>query len=274
MFYVTWDFPVKSSHASPAPEPFMLLVNPWRLTLLVIIPGCATRFMMDKMKTRALLRSRSMRLMVPLVFCVFVIVPPQTYFEIVEKLGFTGSFGEFYGKYATASGGWGIITPTYNHLWFVAYLFIYTLLIVGIGPLLKRMPRQLAGLATGLAIILIPFLFLFATPRFPGADVRGDACAGRRLVWPCREFLGVPVRLCDRQARSLLRILPAHRLADAGHRARGLGEAGNGSLWRLRNDRAAGRRRANRMTGPSRRKDASLPKSSRTQRCRSEGRGV
>ncbi len=69
----------------------MLLLNPWRLTLLFIISGCATRFMLDKMKTGAFLRSRAMRLMVPLVFCVLVIVPPQTYFEIVEKLGFSGS---------------------------------------------------------------------------------------------------------------------------------------------------------------------------------------
>ncbi len=41
----------------------------------------------------------------------------------------------------TASGGWGVITPTCNHLWFVAYLFVYTLIIVGVGPLLKRLPR-------------------------------------------------------------------------------------------------------------------------------------
>lgn len=166
MFYVTWGFHVKSSHASSAPEPLMLLLNPWRLTLLFVISGCATRFMMDKMKTGAFLKSRTSRLLIPLVFCVFVIVPPQTYFEIVEKLGFSGSVGEFYGKYVTASGGWGIITPTYNHLWFVVYLFIYTLLILGIGPLLKRMPRQLAVLGSGLPVIVIPFLFLFAARAF------------------------------------------------------------------------------------------------------------
>ncbi len=166
MFYVTWGFHVKSSHASTAPEPFMLLLNPWRLTLLFIISGCATRFMLDKMKTGAFIRSRTTRLMIPLLFGVFVIVPPQTYFEIVEKLGYSGTFGEFYGRYATASGGWGIITPTYNHLWFVLYLFIYTLIVAGVGPLLKRMPRHLAGLATGLPVILIPFLLLFACRAF------------------------------------------------------------------------------------------------------------
>ncbi len=91
MFYVTWGFHVKSSHASRAVEPLMLLLNPWRLTLLFVISGCATRFMLDKMKPGAFLASRTARLLVPLVFGMFVIVPPQTYFEIVEKLGYSGS---------------------------------------------------------------------------------------------------------------------------------------------------------------------------------------
>jgi len=161
MFYVTWGFHVKSSHASSAPEPFMLLLNPWRLTLLFVISGCATRFMLDKMKTGTFLGARSSRLLIPLLFGMFVIVPPQTYFELVEKLGYTGSFGEFYGKYATASGGWPLAAPTWNHLWFVVYLVVYTLLIAGVGPLLKRIPaRIMAPLAKGLPIILIPFLFL------------------------------------------------------------------------------------------------------------------
>jgi hypothetical protein len=97
-----------------------------------------------------------------------VIVPPQTYLEVVEKLGFSGGFGEFYGKYATASGGWApggetLITPTYNHLWFVAYLFVYTLLIVPVGPLLKRAPRWLAPLAKGAPMVVLPWIFLVAT---------------------------------------------------------------------------------------------------------------
>ena len=193
MFYVTWGFHVKSSHAGPAAEPFMLLLNPWRLTLLFIISGCATRFMLDKMKAGAFVGSRTVRLFVPLVFCMLVIVPPQTYFEIVEKLSYAGSPTEFYGKYITASGHWGIVTPTWNHLWFVAYLFIYTLLIVGIGPLLKRLPRQLVGLATGLPIIVIPFLFLLVIrttlePVFEETHALFDDWYAHALYFPAFLF--------------------------------------------------------------------------------------
>jgi len=194
MFYVTWGFHVKSSHAGPAAEPLMLLLNPWRLTLLFVISGCATRYMLDKMKTGAFVASRTGRLLVPLVFCMFVIVPPQTWFEIVEKLGYAGSPVDFYGKYVTASGGWGIITPTWNHLWFVAYLFVYTLLIVGIGPLLKRLPgRFLAPLAKGLPLVVLPFLFLLLTrltlePMFGETHALFDDWYAHALYFPAFLF--------------------------------------------------------------------------------------
>jgi peptidoglycan/LPS O-acetylase OafA/YrhL len=168
MFYVTWGWHVKSSRAGPAMEPLMLLVNPWRLTLLFLISGVATRFMLDKMRPGAFLGARSGRLLIPLTFGMFVIVPPQTWFQIVENLGYSGSVVDFYRHYVTASGDWRpggerLITPTWNHLWFVAYLFVYSLLVIPIGPLLRRLPARFAApVISGPLLILTPFLFLFA----------------------------------------------------------------------------------------------------------------
>ena len=137
MFYVPWGFHVKSPHPVAALEPLMLVTNPWRLTLLFLVSGAATRFMADKLSAGGLAKARTARLLPPLLFAVFVIVPPQTYYEIVEKLGYSGSVLDFYGKYVTASGHWRpdgepLITPTYNHMWFVAYLFIYSLILAGL----------------------------------------------------------------------------------------------------------------------------------------------
>ena len=47
MFYVSWDFHVKSVHAGPFIEPVMKLVNPWRMSVLFIISGVALRYAMD-----------------------------------------------------------------------------------------------------------------------------------------------------------------------------------------------------------------------------------
>jgi hypothetical protein len=54
-----------------------------------------------------------------------VIVPPQSYLGVVEKVQYAGSYGEFFGLYLTAYEGFCrdgdcLIMPTWNHLWVVA----------------------------------------------------------------------------------------------------------------------------------------------------------
>jgi glucan biosynthesis protein C len=174
MFYVTWDFHVKSSRASDAIEPLMLLTNPWRLTLLFVVSGAASRFMADKMNVGQFTWARMGRLSPPLLLAFFVIVPPQSYYEIVEALQAVGQqlagnamLDNFYVKYATGSGNWCdadgcLFTPTYNHMWFVAYLILYTLALVVLLPLLRRLPKAFAWLLAGPGLLLTPWLFLFA----------------------------------------------------------------------------------------------------------------
>ena len=85
MFYVSWDWHVKSSRANGALEPLMMLTNPWRLTLLFLISGAATRYMADKMGPWTFTRARMGRLWPPLLLAVFLVVPPQTYYEVLES---------------------------------------------------------------------------------------------------------------------------------------------------------------------------------------------
>ena len=176
MFYVTWDWHVKSSRASEAIEPLMLLTNPWRLTLLFLISGAATRFMADKMSVWSLTGARMGRLWPPLLLAVFVIVPPQSYYEIVEALQampaalaaqYPLALDNFYVKYATASGNWCdadgcLTTPTYNHMWFVAYLILYTLALIPLLPLLRRIPKAVSVLIAGPFIVITPWLVMAA----------------------------------------------------------------------------------------------------------------
>ena len=48
MLYVSWGFHIKSAHRIAALEPLMLVLNPWRLSLLFLVSGVATRFMLRK----------------------------------------------------------------------------------------------------------------------------------------------------------------------------------------------------------------------------------
>lgn len=174
MYYVTWDWHVKSPNASHAAEPLMLLVNPWRLGLLFLVSGVATAYIAARMSPGPLARSRAARLLVPLVFAMLVIIPPQSYLEVVEKAGWQGGYLEFWGRYLRADrsfcrGADCLIVPTWNHLWFVAYLLVYTL---ALAALLRFAPRAV-GAATralerwlsGWGLLLVPFLYL-AAARF------------------------------------------------------------------------------------------------------------
>jgi glucan biosynthesis protein C len=181
MYYVTWDWHVKSPFASGTLEPLMLLMNPWRLALLFLVSGAATAFIAARLAPGKLARSRSIRLLVPLVFGMLVIVPPQSYFEVVEKLGYADGFGAFYARYLGADhsfcrGKDCLILPTWNHLWFVAYLWAYTMaivLVLRLAPAAReRSVRFLARALTGWGVLLWPWFVLavvriFLVGRFP-----------------------------------------------------------------------------------------------------------
>ena len=179
MYYVTWDWHVKSPYAGDAIEPLMILSSPWRLGLLFMISGVATAFMLKKIRVGALLRQRSWRLLVPLVFGMLVIVPPQAYFEVVEKVAYKGGYGEFMRLYVTGYHGFCrgddcLDLPTWNHLWFVAYLWVYTMVIGGIawamgGARLQACSDALGRLLTGWKIIVLPVMVL-TIARFALAD--------------------------------------------------------------------------------------------------------
>lgn len=171
MYYVSWDWHVKSPVASPAIEPLMLLVNPWRLGVLFLVSGAATAFMLAKLAPGALARSRSWRLLVPLVFSMVVIVVPQSYFEVVEKGGYTGSFWEFWGRYLRADrtfcrGADCLVVPTWNHLWFVAYLWVYTMALAAVlawkPGFRERAERRLEAALAGWRLLVLPTLVLAA----------------------------------------------------------------------------------------------------------------
>jgi len=148
MYYVTWDWHVKSPAASRAIEPLMMLSSPWRLSLLFLVSGVATAYLLERKGTKGFFGQRSIRLLVPLIFGMAVIVPPQSYLEVVEKVGYPGTYTEFWGLYLTGYHGFCkgadcLRLPTWNHLWFVVYLWVYTLVLyVGV----RWVPRFVPGL--------------------------------------------------------------------------------------------------------------------------------
>ena len=135
MLYVPWSFHVKSDYrGGPGLTALMLASNPWRLPLLFVISGAATAFMARGLGRGALAWQRGKRLLIPLVFGMVVVVVPQVYFEVSEAGRYSGGFMAFWGRYLHGDQSFHTPIPTWNHLWFVAYLLVYTLIVVVLAP--------------------------------------------------------------------------------------------------------------------------------------------
>ncbi len=151
MLYVAeWDWHLKSSYLSEALQVPMLMVNRWRMDLIFLISGISTAFMLSRSGVRKFLKERSYRLLVPLVFGVLVVVPIQPYCQgvangLVEP-GFLAFLGRYYTGYpwpAKAFDGWQY-GFTWNHLWYLPYLYFYTLVILVLQkPLATRLGQAL-----------------------------------------------------------------------------------------------------------------------------------
>jgi hypothetical protein len=214
MLYVSWEFHIKSAHRVTALEPLMLVLNPWRLALLFLVSGVATRFMLLKYTVGPLLGARSTRLLVPLIFGMLVMVPPQAYLQIVESLGYPAGFLDFYARHYFAFGpqfcdpGPCIVLPTWNHLWFVAYLWVYTIalgaVLIAAPGLLGWIERRLVSALSGVLLLIVPSAALAAyrlalLPSFPPTHAclaigtttrftRQPSCWA--LCWRARKYSG------------------------------------------------------------------------------------
>lgn len=180
MYYVTWGWHVKSPFASHAIEPLMVLSSPWRLSLLFFVSGCATAFLHSK-SAAGFVRSRTQRLLIPLALGLWVIVPPQSWAEVTEAVGYHGGYLHFMSLYAQGYGGFcrdGCLRiPTWNHLWFVAYLWCYTMVAalawrVVPRAAIDRWSAALARVLRGPGLIALPVaglgaIRLLLVIRFP-----------------------------------------------------------------------------------------------------------
>ena len=181
MLYVSWGFHIKSAHRITALEPLMLVLNPWRLSVLFLVLGVATGSCCANTRLPRCSGRGSARLLIPLVFGMVVIVPPQAYDQIVEASGYPAGFCDFYLRHYWAFGPQFcpkpcIVLPTWNHLWFVVYLWVYTM---ALGAVLMALPgltgwpsASLAPALSGALLLIVPSLSFAAyrivlLPGFP-----------------------------------------------------------------------------------------------------------
>ncbi len=174
MMYVPWDWHIASTHKVEALSTPMLLLNAWRLSILFFISGIAVRYAADKYSKagggQGFAKTRFWRLFIPLLFGMLVIVPPQTYLQLRMAGLIEPDMLGFYKKYLDLKQAWSVITPTWNHLWYLAYILPYTMLVLLLAPVFNKVQtgkigRLFSRITKNWLLLIVP-LAVFLLYRF------------------------------------------------------------------------------------------------------------
>jgi len=135
MWFNTWGWHVKNNETTTSFQYWMIWSHFFRMPLLLFISAAGTYMALGKRTPAQFRRERFRRLFIPLVFGMFVVVPPQIYYEHIKEYN---SYWDFYKTvfnfvpYPKGSFSW-------HHLWFILYLLIYSLLAL---PLLTYLRSE------------------------------------------------------------------------------------------------------------------------------------
>ena len=124
----------------------MSMVNIWRIPLLFVISGMGLHFAMQRRNWKQLLKDRTLRILVPFIFGYFFICPISVSVAL-----------KYYGKGAA-------YVPNTGHLWFLANIYLYVLLLLPFLNYLKKHPDN-SILKFFRGILSRPFcIFIMALP--------------------------------------------------------------------------------------------------------------
>ena len=190
---------VKNLGVFPAADLLVAVFNIFGMPLLFLLAGMSAYASLGSRSPRRFLFERFARLFVPLAFGILVIVPPQVYIERISSINplrmspidFSGSFLDFYPTFFTsccyADGNF-----SWHHLWFLAYLFVLSVVLLPVLLLLRRVMRQrVVAVSAALASLVLagmglPLLVieLGLRPSFPSTHALIDDWANNaHFIW-------------------------------------------------------------------------------------------
>jgi glucan biosynthesis protein C len=165
-------FYVKASALSGTADWVISFIGLWHMPLLFFLAGCSTYLALRKRSAGQYAWERVARLLVPLAFGIFILVPPQTWFGGRFNSGYAASYGHYLvsgdflhwniqdaGDYF---GGFGI-----GQLWFILWLLLISVVLLPlvwwmargkVAPRVQTLSRWLSHPAGWLAPIILLFL--------------------------------------------------------------------------------------------------------------------
>ncbi|MFO7842406.1 MAG: acyltransferase [Bacteroidales bacterium] len=172
MIFNSWDWHIKNETQYPGLRYIMSFLHYWRMPMLFFISGVGTYFALGKRKLGAYVKERTNRLIIPLIFGIFLLVPIQVYMERTEQYSSLWNFylHLFDGIYPSGNFSW-------HHLWFLVYLFFCSMLIIPFIKFyqskksikFKLFLRRTIHSRFGLYLFVVPLLIsqIILRPYFP-----------------------------------------------------------------------------------------------------------
>lgn len=161
MYYVAdWGWHIKSDTTSVVLQNVMILTNQWRMSLLFFISAMALALAQRHSTKLKLFSLRSNRILIPLLCGMFIVVVPQVYYEALSQQLIAPGYLNFWWQYINPNTDLlvehhspiGLLT--WNHLWFLPYLWCYSMLVLIAAPLLNTLASRLQALPGRLALLL------------------------------------------------------------------------------------------------------------------------
>jgi glucan biosynthesis protein C len=139
IFYLWGPWYIQNTQKSRAISYVSLFVDHWHMPLFFILAGAASWFALGRRSGGQYVKERFKRLLIPFIFGLLVIVPPQIYFDLVANRGYSASYVEFYPRFFDPG-----FTGKFDmgHLWFIVYLFVFSLIALPLFLYLKRDSAQ------------------------------------------------------------------------------------------------------------------------------------
>lgn len=172
-FFDLMDWELKNKEIFLEPTILSMFVNFWIMPLFFMLAGGGTRFALGTKTTIQYLRERYWRLVIPYIFGILILIPPQRYVECLSKGKFFGTFLDFlpwYPAHRLFIVNFGF-NPVWfgepgTHLWFLAFLFIFSVIALPIFRYLtsaggERHIKQLVALGGktgGIYLFVVPLV--------------------------------------------------------------------------------------------------------------------
>jgi len=178
--HYSWN--IKNSDQSIIFDLLTFFTHGWRMDLIFLISGVGTWFALNSRKS-SFFSDRIKRLIIPFIFGVIFIIPPQKFYEAISFHGFQGDYFQFltaWPVYAFSQNFGASVLFWFGHLgahiYYLPYLFTMTIIVVPLYKIVSNSKFNFENFENliirpwGIFLLIIPLIAIRfgLKPIFPG----------------------------------------------------------------------------------------------------------